>query len=122
MHRAVETQCAGPVECNSHDFLLITNAGMNAAMQKYAMISRIALLVMLCAQAGITSAAGRFFIKFELMQDAVVINRGNDYVTEKSHSWSKGLKSSYLKLRCDRTEPNKLKKCSRRLIILPVCV
>ena len=44
------------------------------------------------------------------MQDDVVINRGNDYVTNKHHTWSRGLKSSYLRLRCDKTVPGELKK------------
>lgn len=61
-------------------------------------------------QAAVAATAERYYIKFEIMQDDVVINRGNDYVTNKRHTWSKGLKSSYLNLRCERAEPGMLKK------------
>ena len=74
------------------------------------MIKKIAIIIMLSGLAGIVSAAERYYIKFELMQDDVVINRGNDYVTSKRHTWSRGLKSSYLRLRCAQTVPGKLKK------------
>lgn len=72
--------------------------------------TRFMLFIMLTALAGVATAADRFYVSFELMQDASVISRGNDYVTRKSHAWNKGLKSSYLRLRCDKSVPGKLKK------------
>lgn len=74
------------------------------------MINKIALFVTLAGLASMVCAAERFYVEFELTQDGVVINRGNDHVTKKQHTWSKGLKSSYLKLRCDRTDPQKPRK------------
>ena len=65
---------------------------------------------MLLAGVNALGAAERLYINFELLQDDVVINRGNDYVTNKPHTWSKGLKSSYIKLRCEQGEAGKFKK------------
>ena len=74
------------------------------------MIKKIAIFLVFAGLVGIAGATERYYVKFELMQDDVVINRGNDYVTNKRHTWSRGLKSSYLRLRCDKTAPGKLKK------------
>ena len=72
--------------------------------------SHVVLCLMLLVGMNTLTAAERLYIKFELLQDDVVINRGNDYVTHKPHSWSRGLKSSYLKLRCEEAEAGKAKK------------
>ena len=68
------------------------------------------MLAILAATTVSTYASERFYVAFELTQDKQVINRGNDYVTKKPHTWSRGLKTSYLRLRCDYSDPGKLKK------------
>ena len=49
-------------------------------------------------------AAEHFQVKFEHIQEGKVIERGNILVSKKPHTWSKGLKLSYLRLRCQQTE------------------
>lgn len=55
-------------------------------------------------------AAERYFVKIELTQDDKVIERGNILVSGKQSTWSKGVKRSYLKLRCNLKEPGRLQK------------
>jgi hypothetical protein len=56
------------------------------------------------------SSAERFALKVELTQGEKLIERGNSIVTRKAYTWSKGLKRSYLRLRCDQQVPGKQKK------------
>ncbi len=56
------------------------------------------------------NSAERFALKVELTQGEKLIERGNSIVTRKAYTWSKGVKRSYLRLRCDLTKPGKLGK------------
>ena len=74
------------------------------------MIIRYLLLSMLLTITGLATASDRLYVRFELKQGESIAARGNDYTTKKPHTWSKGIKSSYLRLRCEVTEPGKFKK------------
>jgi len=55
-------------------------------------------------------AADRLVLKFELIHDDKVIDWGRTIVTEGPHTWSKGLKRSYLRLRCHQKDPGEMEK------------
>jgi len=74
------------------------------------MIMRFLLLGMLFLTVTSAGADERFYLRFDLIQDALVIERGNAIVSRKPHTWSKGLRRSYLKLRCNRLESGKTEK------------
>ena len=76
-----------------------------------------ALMIMGCLLSGMllttATSAGtdeRFLLKFELIQDENIIERGRDHVSRESHTWSKGLQSSYLKLRCHQQKSGEMQK------------
>lgn len=68
------------------------------------MIIRFLLLGMLLVTVTSAGASERFYLRFDLMQDTRVIEHVNAIVSRKPHNWSKGLRRSYLKLRCNRLE------------------
>lgn len=74
------------------------------------MIIRFLLLAMLFTAAGSVRADERLYLKFELIQGGKTIERGNAIVSGKSHVWSKGVQRSYLRLRCNQSEPGKTQK------------
>jgi len=55
-------------------------------------------------------AADRLVMKFELIHDDKVVDWGKAIVTQEPHIWSKGIKRSYLKLRCHQKEPGRMEK------------
>ena len=71
---------------------------------------RLLLLGILLATATSVIAADQFLLNFSLVQDGNILERGNILVSQKSHTWSKGLKRSYLKLRCQQMETGKIQK------------
>lgn len=77
---------------------------------KLGAVIRVTLLILIAGIAEADAATKRYYINFALMQNDVVINRGNDYATTKKHTWSRGMKRSYLKLSCDKTAPGKMIK------------
>jgi len=74
------------------------------------MITRLLLLGVLLNTMTSASAAERFSLKFDLTQDEIVIERGSTLVSQKQRTLSKGLKRSYLKLRCNLKESGKTEK------------
>ena len=66
-------------------------------------------VIMLTTMASAT--AGEFLLmNFELVSGANVLHRGKLFITEKTDSWSKGLRRSYLKLRCEQKSPEGMLK------------
>lgn len=55
-------------------------------------------------------ATEQLLINFELVRGSNPPERGTILVSEKPHSWSKGLKRSYLRLRCQQTEAEIIQK------------
>jgi hypothetical protein len=55
-------------------------------------------------------ADDQFLVNFKHVKEGRGLERGNVLVSEKPHTWSKGLKRSYLKLRCQQTETGKARK------------
>lgn len=75
------------------------------------MIIRFLLFAILFTATVSASATEQFLVNFELVRDgSSVLERGKLLVSEKPHTWSKGLKRSYLKLRCQQTETGKMQK------------
>jgi len=56
------------------------------------------------------NAAERFQMNFKLTQEDNIIEWGKTIVSRKPHTFSKGLKSSYLKLRCQQQSPGEILK------------
>jgi len=75
------------------------------------MTMRLLLLGMLLTTTTYAGAVERFFsLKFELIHNPKTIERGNVIVSKEPHTWSKGLKRSYLRLRCNQLESGKTEK------------
>ena len=74
------------------------------------MTIRFFLLSMLLTLAASASADERFQLNFELTQDEKKIDWGRTFVSQKPHTWSKGLKRSYLKLSCKQQASGKSQK------------
>jgi len=74
------------------------------------MITRVILFCIFLAMMTTASAAERFQLSFELTQGENTIERGVAFITEKPHTWKKGLRRSYLKLRCQQQESGKTQK------------
>ena len=55
-------------------------------------------------------AAEKFLLNFELVKGGSIVERGKILVSEKPHIWSKGLKRSYLQLRCQQRETGGMQK------------
>ncbi len=74
------------------------------------MTIRLLLLGLLLTMAASAGADVQYYIHFELVKDSKTIEKGRAYVHEKPHTWSKGLKRSYLRLQCRQTEAGKIQK------------
>jgi len=74
------------------------------------MTMRFYLLGMLLTLAASVSAAERFELNFDITQGQKKIDWGRTFVSQKPHTWSKGSKRSYLKLRCHQQESGKTQK------------
>lgn len=55
-------------------------------------------------------AANQYLATFELKRGVTEIDRGKILVTDKRQTWSRGLKRSYLLLRCQPSETGKIQK------------
>jgi len=55
-------------------------------------------------------AAEQFQMNFTLNMGDKKIYGGRSIISQKTHSWSNGLRSSYLKLSCQRQDSGKIKK------------
>ncbi|MFT6900121.1 MAG: hypothetical protein ACJAXS_000276 [Colwellia sp.] len=56
------------------------------------------------------SATDKLIVNFELMQDKSLQSQGNVLITSKLTTWNKGLRSSYLQLKCRKLENGKTEK------------
>ena len=74
------------------------------------MIIRLLLFGIFFTTMTSASAVEYFMLNFELTQGKNIIAQGRTFVSKKPHSWSKGLKRSYLKLRCDKRESGKMQQ------------
>ena len=60
--------------------------------------------------AGALQANEVMLLDFKLSQGSELIEQGRLNVTSEPHTWSKGIKRSYLKLRCEKESSGKLSK------------
>lgn len=74
------------------------------------MIVRFLLFCIFLTATTSVIATEQFLINFELVRGGNPPERGIILVSEKQHTWSKGLKRSYLRLRCQQTEAEKIQK------------
>ncbi len=68
------------------------------------MIIRFVILSILLTTGTVAYATDRFLLTFELSSGANKLEQGSDHISRKPHTWNKGLKRSYLKLRCNPRE------------------
>jgi len=71
---------------------------------------RFLILCVLLTMGSSAHATDRLLLKFELAQGDKILYWGKTYVSGKPNTWSTGLRSSYLRLRCHLVEPGKLEK------------
>ena len=74
------------------------------------MLVRLFVLIILGCLSSVANANARYMIHFELIQNDIKIESGTAFPSNESQAWSKGLKRSYLKLNCARSEAGKLRK------------
>jgi len=74
------------------------------------MTIRFILLGMLLTLTASVSADEQFELSFEITQGEKKIDWGRTIVSQKPHTWSKGSKRSYLKVRCHRQASGKTQK------------
>jgi len=74
------------------------------------MIIRFILFGIFLTVATYVSAAEQFQLSFKLTQNGKIIEQGNAVISQKLHSWNKGIKSSYLKLRCHELKSGVMQK------------
>lgn len=66
------------------------------------MVIRFMLLGIILTTAASVTAGELLLMNFELASGKSTLHRGKVFITEKKSTWSKGLKRSYLKLRCEQ--------------------
>jgi hypothetical protein len=74
------------------------------------MITRLKLLLLTLLVAGTVQANEVMLLDFKLSQGDQAIEHGRLNVTREPNIWSKGIKRSYLKLRCEKESSGKLSK------------
>lgn len=74
------------------------------------MAMRYVVFGMLMAVAAAPLAAERFLMNFELIQGENKVEWGRTFVSHKPYTWSKGLRRSYLRLRCKADASGKVQK------------
>lgn len=79
-------------------------------MGGYEVIIRFLLFGMFLTTTTSVISAEQFLVNFELVRGKGEFERGEILVSEKSHTWSKGLKRSYLRLRCQQTDKGAIQK------------
>ncbi len=65
------------------------------------MMLRLMLLGIFIISTTTVSAGERYMMSFTLTQGEKKIEEGKSFVSQKRHTWSKGLKRSYLQLNCN---------------------
>ena len=74
------------------------------------MIIRLFLMTIFFTSPMSANAAERYILDFKLLKGEKKIESGKFFVTQKQHVWSKGLKRSYLKSRCEKLASGKTLK------------
>ena len=74
------------------------------------MILRSLLFALLFTTMTCASAAERLILNFELAQGKNLIESGRSLTTKKPLTWNKGLKRSYLKVRCQQHKTGEIQK------------
>ena len=74
------------------------------------MIIRFFLLAIFLTTTTTAIATEQFLLNFELVKGGTIIERGKILVSQKPHTWSKGLKRSYLRLRCQQKKTGEMQK------------
>lgn len=69
------------------------------------------LLLAIVLTASLSATAGEpLLMNFELASGENTLHRGKIFITEKKDTWSKGLRRSYLKLRCEQKDAKDVQK------------
>lgn len=71
---------------------------------------RFLLLVLVLSASASASAGEILLLNFEFVSGSSTLHRGKVFVTEEKHTWSKGLRRSYLKLRCEQKDTGGVRK------------
>ena len=71
---------------------------------------RFFLFAIILTTTASATAGERLLMNFEIVSGANTLHWGKVFVTEKKSSWSKGLKRSYLKLRCQQKDTEGMRK------------
>jgi len=74
------------------------------------MIIRFLLTSLLLSAATTALADNQLQLAFDLTQGGNLLERGMVFVSKEQHTWSKGRKSSYLKLSCQKPTSGKIQK------------
>lgn len=74
------------------------------------MIARLLVIGFLLSTATFVYASERFLLQFEITQGKNKVETGATYISNKARDWNKGLRRSYLKLRCDKQPSGKTVK------------
>ncbi|MBA6262342.1 hypothetical protein [Colwellia sp. Bg11-12] len=74
------------------------------------MFKRLLFIGVLFALSQQVSATDKLIVNFDLKQEKSVRSQGNVLVTSKLTTWNKGLRSSYVQLKCRQLENGKTEK------------
>lgn len=74
------------------------------------MLKRLLVLSLFLTTGTLVNAGSPYVLNFDLSSNDNQAYRGEINVSNKSHTWSKGLQRSYLRLRCHQQESGKMEK------------
>lgn len=74
------------------------------------MFKRLLVLSMFLATGALVYAGSPYVLNFDLSSNHNQVYRGEINVSNNTHTWSKGLQRSYLRLRCHPQESGKMEK------------
>lgn len=79
-------------------------------MKKTRLLLRFTLFVALLATSISVYAAERFLMDFEFTAGEYTVDRGKAIISDKKHTWNKGIERSFLKLTCEQKKTGKIEK------------
>jgi len=82
----------------------------NIHVESILMIIRFLLTSLLLSAATTAQADNQLQLAFDLTQGDNLLEKGIVFVSKEQHTWSKGRKSSYLKLSCQQPASGKIQK------------
>ena len=74
------------------------------------MVIRFLILTVLISASTAVAATEKYIMDFTVNQGQKKVEWGKTYITPKIHTWSKGLKRTYLQLRCNQQATGKIQK------------